>query len=476
MPAKYILIAQHIITQIEHNQIVSGAKMPSLRRFCELHKISMTTALACYRYLEKHDYLNAEYKKGYYVQRPVFNEPSLVGPFDSNGHVFPLFKSKIYNTDNRPEQRPTLAQDISLATAQLDAKLIDRDTLTRCIKAVTKTVDFTLLYDEINGSLALRSALVQHFHRQGFAVNKDELVITNGCLDAVLIALETVSQKGDVIAVSSPCYSGLLDILATLGRAVIEIPSTETGMDLIQLENALKAHKVSACLFTANHQNPTGHSLSQQQKQAIAELAYTYKVPVIEDDVFRELSHSRSIPLPIKHYDQHGWVIWCSSVSKTLAPGLRIGWSAPGRMTERFIQQRMTRTLGVNQLTQLALAHYIAKGYYASHINKVNRTLREITNQYCAFLRANLSSNARVYLPSGGLVLWLTLPKVNSQVLVADLAKRGVFVKAGNLFSHTGLYDDCLRLNLGNLPSQTIYRQLRLLGELAQTHANTNAS
>ncbi|MBU3018094.1 PLP-dependent aminotransferase family protein [Paraglaciecola agarilytica] len=467
MSAKYIHIAKRIIEQIEREHILTGAKMPSLRQFCELHNISMTTALACYRYLEKFDYLSAEYKKGYYVQRPF------VVPQPIRRQTFPLFKTKVCNTDKRPDQRPITESDYSLATAQLDATLIDRASLARCLKAVTKDADFTLLYDEINGSLALRTQLSQHFATQGFTVTEEELVITNGCLDAVLIALESVSQTGDVIAVSSPCYSGLLDILATLGRAVIEIPSTETGMDLVQLESALITQKVKACLFTANHQNPTGHSLGNEQKQAIAELASKYQVPIIEDDVFRELSHQRTIPLPIKYYDQQGWVIWCSSVSKTLAPGLRIGWSVAGKFTDKFIRQRQARTLGVNQPIQLALARYISKGYYATHINKVNRALRTNSDQYIAFLHAHLPTHADVYAPSGGLVLWLTLPEVDTQALADELSEKGVYVKAGAQFSSTRLYNDCLRINMGNLASCEIYAQLKLLCKLARKRMNT---
>ena len=469
MTAKYIQIATQLMGKIEQQLIDNGAKMPSLRSFCQLHNISMTTALACYRYLEKRDYLTPEYKKGYYVQRPVRLEGSGI-----KRHTFPVFKSAVCSMDKRPEQRPVVDSDYSLATAQLDAQLIDRNALAKCIKSVTKQVDFNLLYDETSGNIVLREQLSDHFTQQGFAVSADELVITNGCLDAVLISLETVSQPGDVIAVSSPCYSGLLDILTTLGRAVIEIPSTEHGMDLVQLENTLKNTDVKACLFTANHQNPTGHSLSHQQKRAIAEMGAKFRVPIIEDDVFRELSHQRTVPLPIKHYDQHGWVMWCASVSKTLAPGLRIGWCLPGRFTNKFIQQRMIRTLGVNQPIQLALAQYIAKGYYTTHLNKVNRALRDISAQYITFLQANLPPLAHVFAPSGGLVLWLTLPKVNTQKLAASLAQQNVYVKTGNLFSTTTLYKDCLRINMGNIPNQSIFTQLRLLCQLACEQENSD--
>lgn len=460
---KYITLAQQVISNIEKGHIETNSKLPSLRIFCQLHRISMTTALACYRYLEQHDYVISEYKKGYYVQ-PRIPEKSVIN--------FPVFQSTVTTNIERPESQIAEMGKGSLATAQLDPTLIDASLLKRSIKATTKQADFSLNYDEIQGSYLLRQQLSKHFGQQGFLCPHEELVITHGCLDAVLMALECVSKPGDVIAITSPCYSGLLDLLAILDRSILEIPSTTNGIELIQLEHAMREKKVTACLLTANHQNPTGHSLSNQQKKEVVNLATKYCIPVIEDDVFRELSHQRTIPLPLKYYDQQGWVIWCSSASKTLAPGLRIGWSLPGRFKNRFIQQRMVRTLGHNQLIQLALADYIANGYYDTHIKKVNRALSVHCADYLDFLNQNLPDNSDVFIPHGGLVLWIKIPKANTDKLATLLLKNDVHIKPGNLFSTTELYQDCLRLNMGNIPSKEIYLQLTLLCKLAQSEVN----
>jgi len=461
--AKYITIAQQIIASIQMGHIEANSKLPSLRVFCQLHHISMTTALACYRYLEQHGYVIAEYKKGYYVQ-PLSPEKSAIN--------FPVFQSTVTTNITRPALRAAEIGKSSLATAQLDDKLIDDGLLKRSLKAITKQADFALNYDEVQGSNRLRHQLSKHFNGQGFLCPHEELVITHGCLDAVLMALESVSKPGDVIAITSPCYSGLLDLLAILDRAILEIPSTASGIELVQLEQAMKANKITACLLTANHQNPTGHSLSNQQKQDLVELATQYSIPIIEDDVFREMSHQRTIPLPLKYFDQHGWVIWCSSVSKTLAPGLRIGWCLPGRFKNKFIQQRMVRTLGHNQPIQLALADYIANGYYDTHIRKVNRALAVHCSDYIKFLHHNLPEGSEVFSPNGGLVLWIKILNVNTEKLTTMLLKYGVHIRPGNLFSTTKLYQDCVRLNIGQIPSKQIYSQLALFCKLAQCETN----
>ena len=460
---KYITIARQVIASIEKGHIEASSKLPSLRDFCQLHHISMTTALACYRYLEQHGYVIAEYKKGYYVQSQKA-EKGIIN--------FPIFQSAVTTKITRPELRADLIGITSLATAQLDSKLIDDALLKRSFRAMTKQADFNLKYDEVQGSQKLREQLSKHFSSQGFLCPHEDLVITHGCLDAVLIALECVSKPGDVIAITSPCYSGLIDLLSVLDRAILEIPSTAEGLELMQLEQAMKGKKITACLLTANHQNPTGHSLSNQQKQQLVELATQHNIPIIEDDVFREISHQRTIPLPLKHFDQHGWVIWCSSVSKTLAPGLRVGWCLPGRYKNKFIQQRMIRTLGHNRPIQLALADYIANGYYETHVKKINRAISVHCSDYIKFFQDNLPEQSEVFIPNGGLVLWIKFSKVNTQKLATMLLKQGVHIKPGNLFSTTKLYQDCVRLNIGIIPSREIYSQLELLCKLAQVESN----
>lgn len=460
---KYITIAQQIIASIEENKIEANSKLPSLRVFCQLHKISMTTALACYRYLEHHGYVIAEYKKGYYVQKPFAVKR------DAN---FPAFQSSISTNALRPELPSDEIGTYSLATAQIDAKLIDDNLLKRSLKAITKQTDFKLNYDEIQGNYRLRCQLSGHFTKQGFSCLPQELVITHGCLDAVLIALECVSKPGDVIAISSPCYSGLLDILAILDRAILEIPSTENGIELVQLEQAMQENKITACLLTANHQNPTGHCLSNRQKQDLVALATKHHIPIIEDDVFRELSHQRTIPLPMKYFDRQGWVFWCCSVSKTLAPGLRIGWCLPGRFKEKFMHQRRVRTLGHNQPMQLTLADYIANGYYETHIKKINRALTVHCADYIKFLEQHLPEQSEIFTPNGGLVLWIRIPKTNAEKLAATLLQHGIHIKSGNLFSTTQLYLDCIRLNIGLIPDQQIYSQLKLICQLAKSETS----
>jgi DNA-binding transcriptional MocR family regulator len=454
--SKYLQIAQKLVTDIESGHLPINAKLPSLRSIMTLHCVSMTTAIACYRHMEKTGYARAEDKKGFYVQRPYSVEYA---------PKFPQFNGSATNIPIRQSENFTDISVDSLATAKLDTRLIDNKVIARSIQTAIKESNFTLNYENPQGSSQFRVQLSNHLNQQGFTTHPEELVTTNGCLDAVVSALEIVSKPGDVIIVSSPCYSGLLDILALLERSVIEIPSTEDGIDLAQLCHVVEHKKVAACILTANHQNPTGHSINNTQKKLIAQLAATYELPIIEDDVFRELAHQKNIPLPIKFYDKAGWVLWCSSFSKALAPGLRLGWCKPGRFLEKYITLRKIKTLGINQPIQAAMADYIEKGHYSRHLKKTNKALSNHCRVYIDHLEQHLPKNSKIYFPNGGLTLWLCLPNVDTKKLSLTLAKIGIYTQHGSSFSTTNLYQDCLRLNIGLIPDNELLTQLKIIAK-----------
>jgi DNA-binding transcriptional MocR family regulator len=459
--SKYRLIAQLFISSIESGQLRLGSKLPSLRMTMRQHQISMTTALACYRYLEQQGYATAEQKKGFYIDKPnKYNETM----------VFPHFIPQVAVPRARQQSRQHTTMADTFATASLDTKLIDHHFLKQSLQSVIKHTGFDLSYESPQGSIALRQQLAQHFNQQGFSSHPDDLVITNGCLDAIAMALELTCQSGELVAVSSPCYMGLLNMLSFLGLTVIEIPTTEQGIDLQSLIEAIESKPIKACILTANHQNPTGHNISLEQKQQLALLADKYQLPIIEDDVFRELNHRDQTPLPIKHFDHQGWVFWCGSFSKTLAPGLRLGWCKPGRFLPQYIEQRKIKTLGVNRLTQQAMADYLSRGHYSRHLKKTNKTLRQHCQAYVAYLLEHLPVNSEVLMPDGGLVLWVRVPQLNSQLLTQQLAEKNIFIKYGNEFSTTTLYSDCFRLNLGLTPTEAAYQQLDTMCTLIKQH------
>ena len=440
----YESLAQRIIDDIISLRLPAGSKLPALRVMARQNNISINTATHTYHYLQQTGWIYAQPQSGYFVASRM------------QGAQFPtVAELPLQSRDPRSfapatGYNPEVNRFNPLGTSLLAPALLPEVELQRTIKRVVRRANRSLFqYPEPQGDTLLREALAQHFRSEYFAFSQDELVITNSCLDAVRLAVETVTDKGDTIAVCSPCFSGLLDLLAELSRDIVEIPVNQDGINLTTLEACMAKGLISAALLSTSNVNPIGITLPDEQKQAIARLAAHYQIPVIEDDAYLELSHRKRRIQPAKFWDTGGYMLWCSSVSKTLAPGLRLGWCLPGRYLSGYLQRHTKTSLGVNALMQASIAEFVMTGAYRSHLNKTRITLQHQINQYRQFLLRHLPANSRVSIPDGGLVLWIHIPGLDAVKLEYLAREHGVDVRSGACFSTHEIYHDCFRINCG---------------------------
>ncbi|MEF1230115.1 PLP-dependent aminotransferase family protein, partial [Vibrio fortis] len=296
-------------------------RMPSLRQLAKQQAVSMSTAVSCYQELESQGWIHSRPQAGYYIsaRSKKHNTPEWTQFVSKVSQVHQSFS--IHSPYNGPLGISSTTID---DTAQLE--------LERSFRRSSKRLGSRLNhYPHTQGDPSLCDALSVHFSKLGIHINPQDLVITSGCMPAIKAALEACTQVGDAIAISSPCFSGILDLLGKMGRRIVEIPSIDEGIDLAQLELHLQQGSVKAGIFCTSHMNPQGITMTAQQKQKLAELANHYQVPMIEDDVYLELSYSEHTPLPAKYYDSNGYILWCGSISKSLSPSYRLGWCLPGR-------------------------------------------------------------------------------------------------------------------------------------------------
>ncbi|MBN0987658.1 aminotransferase-like domain-containing protein [Amphritea pacifica] len=443
---RYKQIAHQYITDIQQGRLKPGQRLPSLRRLAQQHDVSMTTALNGYHLLEELGWAIARPQAGYFVATPLSEQhtPS-----------FPTFKSEATTPCQPTAAEASASRLTSTATGPLGVsllapELLPTEAMLRTLRRACQRQGAQVhAYPDPQGDLRLRSALASHFSGYGFNFSAPDLVVTNGCLDAVRVALEVTSQPGDVIAINSPCFNGLLELLAQMGRRVLEIPSTSEGIDLRQLDEHMAAQSISAALFSTTHMNPQGITLSVTQKQQLAEMAARYQIPVIEDDVYLELGHGQITPLPVKHWDKAGYLLWCGSISKTLAAGYRLGWCLPGRYLDRYLQRRTTQSFGASSPIQLALAEFINSGQYRTHLRKVRLALARQISIYAGIIKRHLPDSASISSPTGGTVLWVQLPGLDTDLLYQQALQQEIDLRVGALFSTRELYADCFRINTG---------------------------
>lgn len=440
---QYKDLALTIIASINDGSIAPGDKLLSVRTLSLQHNVSITTVLNCYGYMQERGYAATRPRSGYFAQKPSITlkeAPLLV----FNG------------TTTTPTEFAIKRNTHAFSTAQLAPTLLPEKAMARSVTKAMKVNVFgslgyagCLAYGESNGLLPLRTALSAHYAQHGFAFKREELVIGHGCLDSVRVALEVTTKPGDTIVVASPCFSGLLDLLRLTKRHILEIPSAKNGIDLHQLEDIVQQKRAAALLLTASFQNPLGHNFSNGHKKDIARIANKYDFPVIEDDVYQELSFSGLTPLPIKHWDENGDVLWCSSFSKTLCASFRVGWCLPGKYLQAFKKRRRVESLGVNSPLQLALADFIATGSYHKHLKKVRDKLQPQLRQYRQILAQMLGEQIAISNPQGGMVLWCYIRGIDSRKLADTLYQKNIGIRPGRLFSTRDFYDEFFRINCG---------------------------
>jgi DNA-binding transcriptional MocR family regulator len=441
---RYKAIVEQIVTDIRENKLSSGQRMPSLRKLASQYEVSMTTALNSYRSLEASGWVVARPQSGFFVSNQKVDSPR---------PRLPLFKSRASTISVTNSARFSDASSHTsgpFGISQLSPNCIPVKALEKSIKRGMQSLGEQLhQYPDPQGLEELRYALSSHFTQNGFPFNAQDLVITGGCIDAVRLALEVTSKPGDAIAISSPCFNGLLELLANMNRKIVEIPCTEDGIDLTQLETHIKNGEVSAGLFSSSHMNPQGINLTLSQKQQLAMLANHYKVPVIEDDIYAELAYDKALPLPVKSRDKNGYVLWCGSISKSLSSGYRLGWCLPGRFQQDMVRHCRINMLGHNTVVQAGVADFIKTGQYRKHLNIVRGMLFENISSYQKLLQECLPDGSAISQPSGGMVLWIQVPGLNTDKLLEGAEKLNIEIRAGSFFTTRRLYRDCFRLNAG---------------------------
>ena len=255
--------------------------------------------------------------------------------------------------------------------------------------------------------------------------------------------------RGDTIAVGSPIYFNFVQMFKMLDLRVIEIPNSPTeGLHLESLARALENNRISCCISVSNYDNPLGSTMADDRKQELVKMLGEAGAPLIEDDINGDLCHSGERPSVAKAWDRTGNVLLCSSFSKTLAPGYRVGWIAPGRYMEKLLHRKLVTNIATPSPTQIAVAEFLENGGYARHLRKIRREYGIRIGRMVNAIGNYFPAGTRVTRPEGGFTLWVELPEgVDTMGLYMEAQKSKITIAPGRLFSITKRYSNCMRLN-----------------------------
>ncbi len=464
----YQEVADRIEQLIENRALKVGDKLLSVRSLSKEQGISLSTAFQAYYHLEGKGLVEARPQSGYYVKfspRHTLEVPTCCDPAEKAVPVtIDEMISGVYD-DLRSEKL------VNFSLGAPAPELLPAAKLNKAVvQALRNSHDSCLNYEHVQGNIELRKQIARQSFNWGGTLGEDDIVVTAGCMEALSLSLKAVTKPGDAVAIESPTYFGIFQVMESLGLKVVEIPTDPTsGIDLDQLEQAIRRFSIKACLFVCNFNNPMGSCLPDEKKKQLVELLTRKNVPLIEDDIYGELYFGKSRPRTCKVFDTEGIVIQCGSFSKSLAPGYRIGWAIPGRYMERIIRLKRMNSVSTNTLAQSAIALFLENGRYELHLRHLRKALHTQSLKYIQAISQYFPDHTRMTRPQGGFALWLELDrKVDTYALHKRALKQGIGMAPGQIFSSQGKFENCFRISFGLPWSTRVDHGLKTLGDLAK--------
>jgi DNA-binding transcriptional MocR family regulator len=457
-------VVQEFERMIRSGSLRVGDRLPSVRMLCRARSVSPSTILRAYSSLELAGLIQSKPRSGYYVA-PRRKPPVPLPPIPKPGSTRVAVSDLVFDTLEASRNREV----VPLGSAFPSPTLFPWKTLARYLGSSARRMDPWATVEGLPpGSLELRRQISRRYLQMGMTIDVKEIIITAGALEALNLALQSVTRSGDTIAVESPTFYGCLQAAERLGLHVVEIPThPQEGLDLGALSRAVSKYPIRACWCMTTLQHPTGATMSEGKKRELVRILSSHEIPLLEDDVYAELQFASTPSLPSKAFDKSGLVLHCGSFSKCLAPGYRLGWVAAGRFAENLARRKIESSLSTSLPIQLGVAQTLRFGGYESHLARFRRILANQQAVVLESLHRHFPPGYRVAVPTGGYFLWIECAASVDSLEVHRLAlQSGITVGPGPMFSARRQYRNFIRLNYGHPWSPEMDRAIKRLGQL----------
>ncbi|GAB2554919.1 aminotransferase-like domain-containing protein [Spirosoma aerophilum] len=462
----YLKIASILENQILSQTLRIGDKLPSIRSIQKIYGVSLNTAIQAFTELESKSLIESRPKSGYFVSKiaqrklalPSVSQLQQPQPGKNTDDLI----SRVYNV-----LRDKRIRQFSLGIP--DKRLLPIAKLNKgLIKAMRQLDGNGTEFEPVEGSQNLKRNVAKWSLVFEGQLTEDDIITTTGTTNAIYQCLLATTKPGDTMATESPVYFGLLQLAKSMGLHVIELPThPTTGIEIDALKKAIP--KITVCCLTANFSNPLGSLMPDAHKKEVVELLTHHHIPLIDDDLFGNLFFSGTRPKPCKAFDQAGMVMWCGGVSKTLAPGYRVGWVAPGKFKEQLVRQKLVQTVTLPSLFQEVIADFMEHGGYDHHLRTLRHTLHTNCLKFQQAIEDYFPDTTKIAQPQGGFFLWLELDKrVDTTELYETALKHNLSFAPGSMFSQNSNFNNCMRLNFAMPWDDSVEGDIKRLGTLVK--------
>lgn len=469
----YLQIRNQIRDLILSGDLPAGARLPAERELAASLGVNRTTVSNAFQELAADGLVEGQVGRG----TIVCSLPDIYKPGYDDFQPQPLPWGEYFVAINEQARDPLMRELVALCARQdvisLAGGLPAPDLYP--IEHFAHATDRVLRRDgrallqhcPTEGHLGFRETLVELAAGRGIAASPDNILVLAGSQQGLDLVARALIEPGDPVVVELPSYLGALSVFRAAGARLLGVPLDEEGMRTDILERLLARYRPQLIYTLPTFQNPSGRVMSHERRQALLSLAQRYQVPILEDDPYGELYYGDPPPPPVKSLDQHGYVIYLSTFSKLLFPGIRMGWLvAPRPMVDRLASVKQYVDLHSNTLAQWALAEFIEQGWLDEHLATLRQEYPGRYRAMLAALRAHIPHGLHWNEPAGGFYLWCHLERgLRSKDLLAEAAKKQVAFVVGEAFHADGGGQNALRLNFTSQTEQDIWEGIRRLGE-----------
>jgi len=462
----YQAVSGKIAGLIDQGVLRPGDRVPSVRRISAQEGVSVSTTLQAYTLLESRGYIEARPQSGFYVRARLAAQPPEPRGSNQARQTTRVGISSLMSRILLAASDPAV---VPLGAACPAPELLPIRRISHIMAGLLRRAgNETNAYTFLPGNREFQRQIARRSLDWGGRLDPDEILATSGATEAMHLCLRAVTRPGDMVAVESPAFFGILLQLETLGLKAVEIPChPQHGLRLDVLHDVLRKQRVSACVASPNFSNPLGSCMSDDAKRELVEMLAGHGVPLIEDDLYGDIQFDGPRPRAAKAFDRAGMVLLCSSFSKLVAPGYRVGWTAAGRFQARVQTLKMSSTMVTPSLMQMAIAEYLESGSYDRHLRRVRAAFKLQTEQMIAAVSEHFPAGTRVGRPRGGFVLWVELPSGSDALDLLDRAlAKGISISPGRMFSPRQRYENYVRLSCGYPWSPRLDQAVRTLATL----------
>lgn len=458
-------LADGVARAARRGSLKAGHRLPSSRELAAYLGVNRLTVESAYDELERQGLIERRHGSGTFVL-PSFERAKKGG----EGRVtWPSWQAKLGQAgEGAVASAPAKTCPFDFSGGMGDPGLIPSGELLRCFRTVLRRDGpIALGYENAQGFEPLRKSIAEILSSQGLPARAENILITTGSQQAISLCAQALLNPGDTVFVEEFCYDSALALFRMLGLKVVPLPMDGDGLMVEKLDPLIRKRKPGLLYCMPNFQNPTGRVLSARRRRLLVELATRHDFPILEDDYVGELRYEGNALPCLKALDTRGCVLYTSTFSKMLMPGLRLGYLlAEGPAMEYLCHWKKRLDIANASVLQRALQAFVSVGRYRRHVRQARRVYRKRRDALLASIAENLPEGTLYQVPSGGLFLWLRVPGVkDSRALLKTAAKDGIaFVPGDRFLCANQTPSPWLRLNFAMSEIPVIEEGMKRLG------------